>query len=151
MFLVEIIPDVWLGDTNFSSTTIKEKGIQYVINCQEDLFFFGRSRDYIDSIKESLMRDEIKGLNIYLHKMTEQIFQHLKKHESILIMCENGQKKSPLLIIGYLIRYGHMSLESAINVINMKSERTLKLNQLDIIALQYFQKRTIEILKGTSH
>jgi len=140
MLLVEIVPDVWIGDINILPQFIKEKNIKYIINCQEDLAFFGRSRDYIESIKGSMMHKEIKALYKYLYQMTQHIHQNIRKGEPILVVCQTGFKKAPLLLIGYLIRYGHMSLDKALSAINTKVHQKIILSQLDKIGIQFFQQ-----------
>ena len=136
MILIEIIPDLWFGD-NILPKFVKEKDIKYIINCQEDLAFYGRSREYIDSLKQQMMQKEIGGLYKYLTQMTQYIYNNLMKGEAVLVV---GSKHAPLLIIGYLIRYGHMSLDKALNAINTKSSNKLGLSQMDQLGLQYFQQ-----------
>lgn len=140
MLLVEVVSDIWIGDTNIVAQFIKEKDIKYIINCQEDLGFFGKSRDYIDSIKEDMMKKEIGALQKYLFQMTQHILQNVKRNEAILIVCQSGLKKAPLLALGYLIRYGHMSLDKALSALNTKMPRKVILTELDKYALLYFQQ-----------
>lgn len=137
MFLVEIIPDLWFGDNNILPRFIKEKDIKYIINCQEDLGFYGKSKDYIDSIKQEMMRKEIIALYKYLIQMTQHIHNNIMKGEPILVV---GAKKSHLLLLGYLIRYGHMSLDKGLLAINTKTPRKIILNVNDKLGLQYFQQ-----------
>lgn len=137
MILVEIVPDLWFGDINILPRFIKEKDIKYIINCQEDLAFYGRSREYIDSLKQQMMRKEIGALYKYLNQMTQHIYTNLMKGEPVLIV---GLKHAPLLIIGYMIRYGHMSLEKALKAINTKTPSRFGLNGYDKLGLQYFQQ-----------
>jgi hypothetical protein len=137
MYLVEILPDLWIGDTNVSPKIIKEKDIKYIINCHEDLAFYGKSREYIDSIKSEMMRKEIGALYKYLIQMTQSIYTNLIKCETVLIV---GLKKSHLLIIGYLIKFGHMSLDSALTAINTKIHNKIILTNTEKLGLQYFQQ-----------
>ena len=116
---------------------IKEKDIKYIINCQEDLAFYGKSKDYIDSIKQEMMRKEINALQKYLAQMTHHINSNIMKGEPILVV---GAKKAHLLLLGYLIRYGHMSLDKGLLAINTKTPRKITLNMNDKLGLQYFQQ-----------
>lgn len=142
--IVEVLPDIWLGDTNISPRFIKEKNIKYVINCQEDLSFFGKSQEYVDLVKLSLMKKEIEGLLKYLHQITKHVYQTVRQGSPILIVCQTGLKKAPLLIVGYLIKYGHMNLNNAINALNSKTPKKVNFNQLDRMGLQYFQKEIVD-------
>lgn len=137
MFLVEIVPDFWFGDNNILPRFIKEKDIKYIINCQEDLAFYGKSKDYIDSIKREMMRKEIGALYKYLIQMTQHIHSNIMKGEPVLVV---GAKKAHLLILGYLIRYGHMSLEKGLTAINTKTPKKIVLSMNDKLGLQYFQQ-----------
>jgi hypothetical protein len=137
MYLVEILPDLWIGDTNVLPKFIKEKDIKYIVNCQEDLAFYGKSREYIDSIKAEMMRKEIGALYKYLIQMTQHIYTNLMKGEPVLVV---GLKKSHLLIIGYLIKYGHMSLDNALSAINTKLHNKIVLTNTEKLGLQYFQQ-----------
>lgn len=137
MILIEVIPDLWFGNTNISPKFIKEKDVKYIINCQEDLSFYGKAREYIDSLKQQMMRKEIGALFKYLNQMTQHIYANLMKGEPVLVV---GVKHAPLLIVGYMIRYGHMSLEKALNAINSKTTEKIGLSQYDILGLQYFQQ-----------
>jgi len=148
MLLVEIVPDIWIGDVNILPRFIKEKDIKYIINCQDDLSFFGRSRDYIDSIKENMVRKEVGALQNYLFQMTQHIHQNVKKGEAILVVCQTALKKAPLLILGYLIRYGHMSLDKALTSINTKMPKPIILSQLDKLGMQYFQQEIAKHLNN---
>lgn len=138
MFLVEIIPDIWIGDANISPAIIKQKDIKYIINCQEDLKFFGKSLDYVTGVKEPLMKKEIEGLKLYLTQMTTYISQNIQKGEPLLIICNTGSVRAPLLVIGYLIRFGHMTIKNAVKALNTKMTRKVVLTALDIAGLQYF-------------
>lgn len=137
MILIEVIPDLWFGDANISPRFIKEKDIKYIINCQEDLSFYGKSQEYIDSMKQQLMRKEIGALYKYLTQMTLHIYTNLMKGEPVLIM---GVNQAPLLILGYLIRYGHMSLDKGLNAINTKLSNKIRLSPMSKLGLQYFQQ-----------
>lgn len=137
MFLVEVIPDLWFGDTNILPRFIKEKDIKYIINCQEDLVFYGKSREYIDSIRNQMLRKEIGALYKYLIQMTQHIYSNLIKGEPVLII---GLKKAPLLLLAYLIRYGHMSLDKALKAINTKTPTNIVLNNVEKLGIQYFQQ-----------
>lgn len=145
MFLVEIIPDLWFSNNDISPRFIKDKDIKYIINCQEDLAFFGKSREYIDSIRGDMLKKEIGALYKYLMQMTQHIHNNIMKGEPILTA---GEKKAHLLIIGYLIRFGHMSLDKALMAINTKTPKKIMLNMTDKLGLQYFQQEVaIQIKK----
>lgn len=145
MFLVEIIPDFWFGDNDISPKFIKEKDIKYIINCQEDLDFYGKSKEYIDSIKNEMMRKEINKLYKYLMQMTHHIKSNITQSEPILVM---GIKKAYLLILGYLIRYGHMSLDKALFAINTKMPRKIILSMNDRLGMIYFQKEIANLINN---
>lgn len=94
MSIIEIVPDIWLGTTDVSQTLIKTLNIQHIINC--------------DSISKA-----------YLENTCQFMYTNIKTGQPVMLVCSNF-KRSGLIVIAYLMKYGHMSIEHSINAINSK-------------------------------
>jgi hypothetical protein len=140
MSIAEIIPDIWIGTIDVSPVLINSLNIQNVINCYNDMIFFGKSNTYTDLMRENMARDEIARMKIYLEKMCQFIYSNIKIGKPILLACkeEIRYKRSGLVVIAYLMKYGHMTIENAINAINSKTMKSVVIDKLDYMALVEF-------------
>jgi protein-tyrosine phosphatase len=119
MILIEIIPNVWLGDIEGEKYK-SNIGIKYVVNCNRDLGFLNNYEEYKGVIKDSLEKYEIIKLYEYFVETNKFIYKNFLKDEPTLIFCENGNQKSSTIIAAFLIKYGNHTKESAIKSIRTK-------------------------------
>ena len=143
---VEIIPDLWLGNlessVNFEFQSSNE--INCLVNCIKDLKFWGKYKEYNDLIKDSIERHEILKMYKYLLEVTEFIYHSLKNNKIVLVFCENCEQKSSTVLSAYLIRYGNMNIETAIQIIKSKCNKSF-INKIDFLyALEKFYKNINE-------
>ena len=118
----EIIPNLWVGtlkssqNKNLNTLT----NIDVFINCENDLRFMGNHKKYNSHISTSIHNYETMKLHEYLHETTRFIHDNLKKNNSILVCCNNATQKSPLIATAYIIKYGEVSKNDAINMVKSK-------------------------------
>ena len=109
---IEILPNLWISTT--ASANNKDMNvltnISILINAEKELDFI---------YKQIYSNYDIIKLNKYLIKITEYIHSQLKNNKAILIFC-NNLKKSILIICAYLIKYGKILKDNAMNIINSK-------------------------------
>jgi hypothetical protein len=116
---IEFLSGIWIIDkldTNF----IENKNISNIINLEKDLEFLGKSKEYNDTIKENIEKYEILKLVNYLKEITYYIKKAQFKSENIAIISKDYNQKSSLIILAYLIRYGFLKKEIAIQMIRTK-------------------------------
>jgi protein-tyrosine phosphatase len=139
MILVEIVPNVWLGDIEgekFKSNI----GAKYIVNCLKDLSFLNNHDTYQGVIKDSLEKYEIIKLYEYLCETTKFINSNMIKDDATLIYCENGNQKSATIIAAFLIKYGNHSKESAIQAIRTKYKSAFYPDINYIYSLEMFEQ-----------
>ena len=119
MILIEIFPNLWLGDIK-ALPHIGSKNIKCVINCSKDLHFLNKYQDYKSAIKINLEKYEIIKLFEYLNETVEFIYKNIIKEKNILVVCNSANQKAPTVICAFLIKYGKMAKNNAIKSIRSK-------------------------------
>ena len=77
MILVEIVPNLWMGD--FEGYKYKDNiNIKYLVNCSKDLHYLGNYSEYQHQIKQSIEQYEIIKMYEYLEL---PYFQHDWKYK----------------------------------------------------------------------
>ena len=140
MILVEIVPNIWLGDIEGEKykTNINAK---YIVNCLKDLKFLNNYDNYKEGvIKDSLEKYEIIKLYEYLCETTKFMYNNMFKDEPTLIFCENGNQKSATVIAAFLIKYGNHTKESAIKSIRTKYKSAFYPDINYIYSLEMFEQ-----------
>ncbi len=139
MILVEIVPNIWLGDIegeNYKSNI----NVKYIVNCLKDLSFLNNYDNYKGVVKDSLEKYEIIKLYEYLCETTKFIYNNMLKDEPTLIFCENGNQKSATIIAAFLIKYGNHTKESAIKSIRTKYKSAFYPDINYIYSLEMFEQ-----------
>jgi len=117
MAVSQVLTNLYLG--NQYSTTITDVDTIISIGCNSK----NKTREgipinhYKFSIKDS---DESVLTEIY-EESSKIIHQELQNHNKVLVHCKGGINRSPMIIIAYLCRYSHYSIQDAIN--HVKSVR----------------------------
>lgn len=120
MILVEVLPNLYLGD----SESLKYKsqlGIESQINCQRDLMFIGTHTEYVHNIKKNIEQYELVKMFEYLTESIAFINKMILKDKPILVYCQNANQKSATVIAAYLIKYGKVDTDTAIKMIRSKN------------------------------
>ena len=141
-FIVEFLPGIWISNTkSLSEKFLKQKKIKDMIDCDKELNFFEGSENYIIAIKNQIKKDQHLKLQTYLLKITEIIHQTILNAETLLIYDPLSTKKSAILIICYLLRYGQLRPEKAIHSFISKSKIQIRLDEDYQMALKFFYKK----------
>ena len=123
MSATEILPNLWisgiLGVRN--SMFYKNNNIKCVINCSKDIpFYSSETLNVRIPVNDDLKKHEIQNLYKYMDKATNVIHSHFKKNQGIVVHCYAGKQRSASIIVAYLIKYGNMTIQDAINSIKSK-------------------------------
>lgn len=120
--VLEFIPGLWIGNKNEKKNElfINEKGIDFIINCSDDLSFMGNKHEYNDTILKNIIRYRDIRFVDYLLKMTEFIYENIKENNNIFLYDSRNEDYTYVIILSYLIRYGNLDLSKSINIIRTK-------------------------------
>lgn len=140
----EILPGLWLGDITSAHdpTFIKDKQIQFIINCSNETKFPNNSMIKMKhqvQIPERLKPDEYPLVCRYLDEYCLLIKRHINMY-NILIYCQTGIHKSPIIMIMYLMRCGLMDINSVTNCLKTKRTDICDLMNNYQSLLKFYQK-----------
>jgi len=139
---IEVVPHVWisskgvLDDSNF----ISQKNIKAIINLMNDLSFLDRKMEYNDIVRNNVEKYNIIKTSQYLDSATLFINKKVKMSQSVIIVCENGYFKSPVLLLAYLIRYSSLSKQVSLGMLRTKILDACKPNIFGEEGLNHFIK-----------
>lgn len=121
--IIEIIPGLWLGDKKKSEngSFLQDKNIKCIVNVIKDLDFLNRFDEYNDTIKKNIEKYKILKLSNYLIDITAFIYEKLTSGNNILVFCEDGNHKSALVILCYIVRFGNINKTIGIKMIQSKN------------------------------
>ena len=91
MILVEILPNLYLGDSEGSKYK-SQLGIESQINCQRDLKDIGTPTEYVYDIKKNIEHYELVKMYQYLLECVHFINKNVITDKSILVYCESGNR-----------------------------------------------------------
>jgi hypothetical protein len=118
---IEFLPGIWISDSKkLDNNFISDKCITNIINIDKNLDFLGKSQQYNDTIRENIEKYENLKMVNYLKDITLFMKNTTLKSENILIYSDSGLQKGPVLLLAYLIRYGFLNKEIAIQIIRTK-------------------------------
>ena len=140
----EILPGLWLGDIKASldTTFLNNKQIQCIINCTDRHPFTDDPLikiKYRLPVKDNNDINEIDKFYYLLDDVVSQIKKYIRSY-NILVHCYAGKQRSAAVIIAYLMKYGQMDLQSAINALKSKKPDVLDPQFNFEIALQIYEK-----------
>jgi len=142
IYLIEFLPGIWISNTKiFSEKFLKQKKINEIIDCNKSMNFFEGSENYIESIKNEIKKTNHVKLHKYLVDITQHIHQNIINGNSMLIYDQHSIKKAPVLLISYLMRYGHLTPAQTIQSYQSKSKLPLQLSQDYQYALKIFYQK----------
>lgn len=127
--MTEIIPGLWIGDREIALNTkwLKQNKITVLINCTKSIPFpdsdNGLNHVLRVSVNDNLEPDEIEKMKKYLDPVSDKIAEWLPNH-NILVHCYAGRQRSSSVILSYLIRYGELTLDNAIELLRSKKPDT---------------------------
>jgi protein-tyrosine phosphatase len=122
--VTEILPGLWIGDTTAvnDKNFIDTKQIQMVINCSN----YPHVPDdpnlqikYRLQIAPRYTCDQYPSISRILDETCQLIQKHINMY-NLLIYCQDGNLRAPLIVIVYLIKYGGMDATHAIECLQSK-------------------------------
>jgi hypothetical protein len=138
-YLIEFFPGIWISNTqSLSDKFLKQKRIDRMLNCEKELNFFDNAENYIESIKKEIKKTNHHKLYKYLLEITETVHNTILKGESLLIYDQYSNRKAPIIIIAYLMRYGQLNPVQTIDSYLSKSKLSLNINEDYQIAIKFF-------------
>ena len=144
MILVEICPNIWLGDIEGAKYK-SNINIKYIVNCLKDLSFLNNYDNYKGIVKDCIEKYEIIKFYEYLCETTKFINSNMIKDEPTLIFCEHGNQKSATVIAAFLIKYGSHTKETAIKAIRTKYKSAFYPDINYIYCLEMFEQNNNSI------
>ena len=119
---IEVLPGLWIATQSFADNALflRDKNIGFLVNCQKDLDFLGKSDGYNDQIRMNIEKYEVLKFNKYLIEITERIRDKIKNNINVLVFCDSTIQKSPTIVLCYLIRYGMLNKENSIEMLKTK-------------------------------
>ncbi len=121
----EIYPGLWLGDTVAGSDIafLKLNNIKYVFNCTRSMPFCSKEwklkGKYRVPILDDLTDEQNYKMYLQLDKCSKLIGKLLPKN-NILVHCHAGRQRSLAIIAAFLMKYGKLSKNEAIESIRSK-------------------------------
>ena len=120
----EIYPGLWLGSIKATQNTsfLKQNKIVTIINCTVNMPFPKLKQIKYTrrlSVKDNLKASEIYKLYSQLDTIVNFIANHMK-YGPILVHCHAGRQRSVSVIIRFLIKFGQMSVDDALTMIQTK-------------------------------
>ena len=141
----EILPRLWIGDINSAHdlTFLKENGINCIINCTTSLPFSKHpSQKHRLSIKDNLQPEEIEKMFQSLDRAADLIHRY-RTTMHVLVHCHMGKQRSVSVVLGYLIKYGKMTLKESVGYLLTKRQCALTPGFNFIEALRKYEAQIV--------
>ena len=122
MPIQEIIPLLFLGDSESAKIFFNKfnKKITH-IDCNKDLHFLGSYKQIKNIfIKNNVEKHELYKLYTYFSECSDFIYQNIKNNIIVVVHCMDCHTISPYILVAYLIKYGKLNIENAVNIIKSK-------------------------------
>jgi protein-tyrosine phosphatase len=126
MGATEIIPNLWLGDIRsaLNNDFLTNNHIDVIINCTVKYPFTDLPVTKIRvSVRDRGIQEDFDDMYLYLEKVVPLIFKLLNEDRRVLIHCYAGRHRSACLVLGFLIKYGHLTLQESIDTVRSKWPR----------------------------
>jgi protein-tyrosine phosphatase len=107
----KITENIYLGN-RYSTSVITGIDVIVSIGCKSKCTTEG-----VSNFKVSVPDSSESDMTPFLSEVTEFIHvQICEKNANILVHCQGGINRSPIVVVAYLARY-HMSVDEAVNVV----------------------------------
>lgn len=119
--MIEIIPNLWISSLKkFNAEMIKSPLDKVKIDTTNKLTFIGQHKKYSGDLQKRILKNEILQLYKYIENVINVINKNINENV-IIVVCSSGNQISPLIATCFLIKYGSMSYENALNSIKSKN------------------------------
>ena len=111
----EILPGIWIGNGKdiYNNNFLINKNINCIISTV--------NKDKDIELIYLPIEDKYELFIEYIYDIVTFIHKKNIEYKNILIYCKTGKQISPAIICCYLIKYGKLSQEKAINTVKTKS------------------------------
>src|SRR5437868_8361833 len=127
---VEILPGLWMGNCIAARDRLflQEKMIEGCVNCTAHAPPFrgwgggggGESDDADAGVQFQVRFDRVEALD----QVCAWVHEHVLL-TNVLVYCETGYHVSPIVMVAYLMKYGHMDLDAAVRAIRSEQSDAL--------------------------
>lgn len=139
MVLVEIIPNLWISNNNKISSNMNSLyNIKHIINTNKDLQNFNIHQKYNHDLRERMLKYENTKKTEYFKECINFINNNINKN-GILIYCKNLEFNVIIILI-YLIIYGKLNFDIALNIIKSKIDSIIVVNDNYLKLIKYICK-----------
>lgn len=129
---VQILNGIWLGNVSdiMNVKYCLNKDIKTIIYCSRD----GNDYEHLAKYNIELVKIPISNFDkSFNSKYNDELFDHISdvikfmhkkyvNYTNILLACEDGIQISPSFMCAFLINYGNMNVENAIESLKSKNE-----------------------------
>jgi len=139
----EIVPGLWIGNRKDSQNRgfYFHKKIKCTLNASKSLpFLFSSGVKNIRIPVSEYIKGDAGTFYSYFKVITEYIYTHLHNGENILVHCDSGKHVSPTIASAYLMRYGKIGKERAIEMVKSKKSGAFGLVCMYNVILTRFDK-----------
>ena len=138
IYFTNIIPTVWIayltGSANMQiHTQLKkfcdQKSIKKVIRIDKDIDYWHKSRDYINEIKQNLLKHEIDLLYTYCQDKSTILHNNYLNGVETLIISDRRLELISCLVITFLKKYADMTPQQSFSAIQTKLFHPVELSE----------------------
>jgi len=136
---IEIQTGLWLGDEKSvnNKNFIETNNIEIIIDCNKYLNY--SSHKYNSPVREKLEINEIKHTIKFLLKISEYLYENLKKFNNILVYGHNDFNIAISIIIAFIMRYGKLKKETVVKLLKSKMSQ-ISISKISNMSLDYFEQ-----------
>jgi hypothetical protein len=139
MKAIEIQTGLWLGDEKSVNNRnfIETNNIEIIIDCNKYLNY--SSHKYNSPVREKLELNEIKHTIKFLLKITEYLYDNLRKFNNTLVYGHNDFNIAISIIIAFIMKYGKLNKNTVVQLLKSKLER-ISISRISNMSLEYFER-----------
>ena len=139
MKAIEIQTGLWLGDEKSVNNRnfIETNNIEIIIDCNKYLNY--SSHKYNSPVREKLELNEIKHTIKFMLKITEYLYDNLRKFNNTLVYGHNDFNIAISVIIAFIMKYGKLNKNTVVQLLKSKLER-ISISRISNMSLEYFER-----------
>lgn len=138
IYFTNIIPSVWLGyiigtpnieiSTKLSKFCVLKK-IKNIVRLDKDIDYWHKSRDYINEIKNQMLKNEIERLTKYYLLKSEDLHKTYYNNTEILILIDNRLELAVGLFLIFFKKYADMDIKQSFTAIQSKIFHSVSISE----------------------
>lgn len=123
----EIVPGLWIGGVRAAKNLkfLRDNNIQVIVNATRDIPNYYQNSDYPVFYKrvpvdDSLLYSDVSSMKYYLPNVVNFIETELEKGKNILIHCQSGMQRSPIIAAAYVLKTKNLTPTEALKFVVAK-------------------------------